>query len=653
MSVNRFIKLGFICFLFCSLFLIFPPMISSVAAAPIDGIDAILVIDTSGSMRSADPERITLEAASLFMDMMETRNSRIAVIQFSGGLHTVMPLTPINEISTRANVRQTVSGFVYQGWTDIGLAMRAAAQMLLDDPVETNSPMILLFTDGRIDLPAGWAGGRTIEASYADAWWALEAVEDFAAIYTIGLNHDGSLNEEFLREMATRSGAQSFIADDAAYLPQIFNEIFASHIRSSITEVAMIIADGETYEDVHIPIPSAFVSEANIIMLSTRPIPSVRLFDPSGREIEFDNETYTLTYANRYSMIKILEPMVGEWLLSVRGVAEDRITVNLIYNYNVTVSLSVTQPDAEEPGMFFNPELPVMVQAGFISALPSSQIQTLFNESVATMFIFDEDLNLAESVEMVSTGSAFALEFMLDPPRNVYISVGVTHEGFDQTTVGSAVLFAPEVIAEAQAREQEQAGQTNDDEQNDPPDVTPAPTPDADPDDIPYEIPPREIQTPSFLIFVLIGVALMLVLAALILRAVSIRRTKNRLYTGHLEIRALLADGNYSALEAPDLSTFAGQMSLMEFLTNSLGGAKADKFSLSGIPVWDIHLTPGMVGNRPVIYVNKKAECHVTDGDGNAIFKKKIMWDDNQQLIFSLPGETPRIEITYRVGEDG
>ncbi|MCL2263159.1 MAG: VWA domain-containing protein, partial [Defluviitaleaceae bacterium] len=392
-----------------------------------DGIDAILIIDTSGSMRTADPERITLEAASLFMDMMETRNSRIGIVGFSGSLHSVMPLTPISDPSTRDRIRQTISGFVYHGWTDIGLAMRAAAEMLLDDPRPENSPMILLFTDGRIDLPDNWTNNRTIEASYADAWWAVDAVGDFAAIYTIGLNHDDGLNEEFLHEIAERTNAKSYIANEADVLPQIFNEIFASHIRSSITEIATIIADGETYSEVLIPIPSLFVAEANIIMLSSRQIPSIRLFDPSGREVPLGDEPYALTYANRYSMIKVLSPMVGDWLLQVRGLPEDRITINLIYNYNVNVSLSVTQPNAESGALFFDPYLPIAVQAGFISTLPSSHFQPLFDESTVELSVYDMQQNRVATFPMVTAGSAFTLDFALAPPQDVRVNVTVTH----------------------------------------------------------------------------------------------------------------------------------------------------------------------------------------------------------------------------------
>ena len=615
------------------------------ATVPIEGIDAILVIDTSGSMRTADPERITLEAASLFMDMMETRNSRIGIIQFSGGLHTIMPLTPIYDITVRNNIRRNISQFMYQGWTDIGMAMRAAAEMLIDDPMPTNSPMIILFTDGRIELPANnFANSRTVDASYEDAWWAVDTVGDFAAIYTIGLNHDGTLNTEFLQEIASRTNARSYIADEADALPQIFNEIFANHIRSSITEVATVVADGETYAEVAIPIPSAFVAEANIIMLSSRPITSVRLFDPSGREVPFDGESYTLTYANRYSMVKVLSPMVGDWLLSVRGLPEDRITINLIYNYNVNVSLHVDQPDADDNGLFFDPMFPITVQAGFISSLPASQIQTLFNESVAEMSVYDMSNNHVATFPMVSTGSAFTLDFQLDPPQDIRINVSVTHPGFEQTTMFYPITFDPEIMAEiaAQAPVESELPEPAEPEQEEMPPTTYEPDP-----------TPEDIKTESSLIFILIGIAFALAIAAIILRAGAIRRTKNKVFTGHLELRALLSDGNYTSLEAPDLSTFAMQITLMEFLSAGLSGAKLDKITQSGIPIWDIHLSPGMQGNKPVINLHRKGEgCHITDGDGGAIFKKKIIWEDGQQLIFSIPGESPRLEITYRAYED-
>ena len=45
----------------------------SIQAAEQDGISAVLVLDTSGSMRGTDKSRVAIEAVKLFIDMMEDR----------------------------------------------------------------------------------------------------------------------------------------------------------------------------------------------------------------------------------------------------------------------------------------------------------------------------------------------------------------------------------------------------------------------------------------------------------------------------------------------------------------------------------------------------------------------------------------------------
>ena len=611
----------------------------TVSAAPItltpsDGIDAILVIDTSGSMRTADPERITLEAASLFMDMMETRNSRIGIVGFSGGLHSVMPLTPINDPAIRDTIRTNISNFVYHGWTDIGLALREAANMLLDDPEPNNSPMILLFTDGRIELNQ-W-GDRTVEESYTDAWWAVDAVGGFAPIYTIGLNYDGSLHIEFLEEIARRTNAASYIADDASELPQIFNEIFASHIRSSITEVATIVL-GDSFTDIFIPIPSPFVSEANIIMLSSQPITNLRLFDPSGREVFFDGDLYTLTYANRYSMIKILNPIMGEWLLSVQGVPEERITVNLIYNYNVDIAFSVNQPD--HTGHLFDPEKPLTVQAGFISPLPGTQIQALFSDAQAELIVYDMSMSPLGTIPMRNTGTSFISYFAPTTPQDVRVSVRVVHPGFEQTTALLTINFDPDLLANLVETPPTPT-----------PTPTPSPTPTPPPTPTPSPVPVDDnLENGTSLVPILLGALGVIAIVAMSFRIYGLNQNKHRVFTGYLEMRAMLEDGNYTALEAPDLSTFAGKLSLMSFLNNTLG-SKAEKIYQANIPIWDIYIQPGNVNDQHVLHlVNSSTGCQITDTDGNILSQKKIIWHNNNQLIFANPDATARLEVTYRV----
>lgn len=629
--------LGFFVFLLVGAATITNTYATPIVIDPSEGIDVILVIDTSGSMRDADPERITLEAAALFMDMMETRHSRIGIVGFSGDVHSVMELSPIYSSTTRSNIRNTVSNFVYHGSTDIGLGLRTAAEMILNDPVQTNSPMILLFTDGRIDLP-DWFD-RTAEVSYYDAWWAVDNVGSFVPIYTIGLNFDDGINIDFLEEIASRTEAQSFIIEDAALLPELFHKIFANHIRSSINEIATVFPDGETFTDVFIPIPSHFVAEANIIMLSSRPITDIRLFDPMGREIVFDDRNYTLTAANRYSMIKIMEPEIGEWLLMVRGLPEDRITINLIYNYTVDVAFSITQQDTV--GAFFDPSVPITVQAGFITMLSPSQIRELFFESVAEVHVFDLDMNPLDIIPMEYNGTAFTAELMPDPPQNVRINISVTHPGFSQTTTTVTISYDPDLLAAL-------AGAP----------IIPPPDPIEEyipelPPEQPIETPPDvvdETDNGNVLIIILIILILILVVLAVFF-LLSKRQAKRHVFSGHLEVRSLLKNGKYTALEAPSLSTFAGKISIAEFLKVSLG-SKANRILEVNVPINGTYIEPVIINKRQMLQLTTDGACHITDSERNVIQQKKYMWEKDLRLVFSLVDAVEKMEITYRINED-
>jgi len=602
---------------------------------PSDGIDAILVIDTSGSMRYADPERITLEAATLFMDMMETTNSRIGIVGFSGALHSVMPLTPINEIGVRNQIRESISQFVYHGWTDIGLALQTAAEMILEPSDTNNSPMILLFTDGRIELPPNQLN-RTVEMSYQDAEWAIESVGSFTPIYTIGLNYDGSVNIDFLQDMAARTGATSSIIYDAALLPQLFNEIFASHIRTSIVEMAVIEPVPDTYAEILIPIESPFVSEANIIMLSNQPITSVRLFDPSGREVVFDNETYTLTSANRFSMLKILTPMMGDWLLLIQGLPDDRITVNLIYNYTVDVAMFVDQPGRNVT--LFDPTLPITVTSELRSNLSDFQMQMLLPDAISELNVFDLSQNLIATIPMQFANGGFITEFVLDDPQNVHVNVRVVHPGFEQSTAFLTISYDPDMLAALLA----------------PPvieddpiiDITPPEITDPIEEDV-IEPTPNDSESTNVATIIII-IAGILVAGVIVVVVLLKLREKKKIFVGHLEIRALLKNGKYTALEAPDLSTFAGRLSLVSFMKDSLG-AKADMILSSNVPIHGTKIEQVMINNRPWLKVTTDGACFISGIDGLPITQRRILWEKDRRLIFTTVNSTTKIEITYRV----
>lgn len=310
---------------------------ASLGAQDEGGVDAVIMIDTSGSMKETDPDRISVDAAKLFIDMMETSGSRAGVVPFSDKLGTVKNLTVMNSVDEKSGIKDEFGNVVYEGDTDIGMAVQRGFQLFGEDQDIENQKMMLLFTDGNIDLP-GENEEQREEAS-------LNAVKDVSAkakeagipIYTIGLNANGKVDQGLLRDIADLTEGRSFVVNSPEDLPGIFNEIFADFVNSNIMSLGEYVTDGVNFTEIPIEIPNDSVLEANIIMLSPYPITEVEMTDPQGSVYRPDGEKLILSQSNQYSMLKVVMPESGKWQLRIKSAKGCKVHVNLFFNYRVSL----------------------------------------------------------------------------------------------------------------------------------------------------------------------------------------------------------------------------------------------------------------------------------------------------------------------------
>ncbi len=178
--------------------------------------------------------------------------------------------------------------------------------------------------------------GRTEAQSDADMKKAIKEANDSGVpIYTIGLNANGKLNEEALAELSDLTGGKSFSTDSADDLPQILSEIFASHQELNVVPVDSFTADGN-YQNVKISVPNANVLEANISIMSSKPV-EAKLVDPAGNAVAIPSDGVLQSRSKSYSLLKLLKPSEGDWTLQVKGVNRDKIDINLIFNYDLSL----------------------------------------------------------------------------------------------------------------------------------------------------------------------------------------------------------------------------------------------------------------------------------------------------------------------------
>ncbi|MCB4792002.1 MAG: VWA domain-containing protein [Elusimicrobia bacterium] len=199
------------------------------------GIDIMLVLDTSSSMQAIDfePDNRLVAAKNVAKDFVLGRKyDRIGIVVFSGLAYTQCPLT-IDHDSVLNFLDQVEIGMTQLDGTAIGSAIATAAIRLKGSPGK--SRVMILLTDGRNNM------GEIDPVTAAQA-----AAASDIKIYTIGSGKPGGalypvddplfgkryvkipeqeLDESTLLKIAEASNGRYFRATDTKSLSHIFKQI--------------------------------------------------------------------------------------------------------------------------------------------------------------------------------------------------------------------------------------------------------------------------------------------------------------------------------------------------------------------------------------------------------------------------------------------
>lgn len=197
-----------------------------------EGIDIVLVLDMSTSMRAEDLKPNRFEAArNVAKDFVDKRNSdRIGLVTFAMQSFTVVP--PTLDYRLLKNLIDDLQMGIIEDGTAIGMGIATAINRLKESSAE--SKIIILLTDGQNNA------GEIDPVTAADL-----AVTYDIKIYTIGAGTRGTapypiqdpifgrryqnvevnIDEEMLNSVAELTGGKYYRATDSEQLEQIYAEI--------------------------------------------------------------------------------------------------------------------------------------------------------------------------------------------------------------------------------------------------------------------------------------------------------------------------------------------------------------------------------------------------------------------------------------------
>jgi|SaaInlLV_10m_DNA_2_1039722.scaffolds.fasta_scaffold00046_3 Ca-activated chloride channel homolog len=199
----------------------------------VDGIDIVIALDVSGSMRIFDDvkdRRARIEVAKMeVLRFIEKRMyDPIGIVIFGADAVSRCPLT-LDKNVLKEIVSEVKLGIINYEGTALGTGMATAINRLRNS--KSKSKIIILLTDGRPE------GQDKISPELATDL----AIKFGIKIYTIGVgNKNGgyivgsfgfveqipdSIDEQLLKKIAYDTGGQFFRANNAAQMRQIYNTI--------------------------------------------------------------------------------------------------------------------------------------------------------------------------------------------------------------------------------------------------------------------------------------------------------------------------------------------------------------------------------------------------------------------------------------------
>jgi Ca-activated chloride channel family protein len=198
------------------------------------GIDIVIAVDISSSMLAQDLKPNRLEAlktvASQFIN--DRINDRIGLVIYAGESYTKTPVTSDKNVVIKSLSDITFDGVIEDG-TAIGMGLATSVNRLKES--KAKSKVIILLTDGVNN--SGFIDPSTaadLAANFEIKTYTIGLGTNGNARAPVALNPNGSfrfgmtkveIDEELLKNVASKTGGLYFRATDNKKLEEIYSEI--------------------------------------------------------------------------------------------------------------------------------------------------------------------------------------------------------------------------------------------------------------------------------------------------------------------------------------------------------------------------------------------------------------------------------------------
>lgn len=267
-----------------------------------DKVDAVLVIDASGSMRLTDPQKLRYEGAELFANLLNV-GDRLGIVAFDDTARVLRPLTDFNT-NQKAEIRGAIESAGDAGeFTNILSGISEAISMIRASPRSDASPLIVLLSDGKMESSKGDAEGLTTELLERTA---PELRQEGIKVYTLAFSD--LVDKDLLSQLAATTGAVNWFTPDASKIHESYADLFLAVKKPQV--VPLTKKGFKIDKD---------VSEATFYIDRTSATSDdIYLISPLGQHISINSLPSGARWfqGQKFDVVTLIKPQAGDWQIS-------------------------------------------------------------------------------------------------------------------------------------------------------------------------------------------------------------------------------------------------------------------------------------------------------------------------------------------------
>lgn len=335
------LKLALLCLMLASC----PIFVHAQSEQERSNIDAVLILDASGSMRLTDPVRLRDQGARILIDSLNV-NDRLSLVEFAEQAKEIRPLTGLdNREELKADLAKVGDSGEY---TDLLAGLTLARQILSRDGRADAQKLVFLISDGKMDPQPDVA---SIDAQtgklFSDELPAFKGQN--ITIHTVAFSD--LVDQKLLSDIAVLSGGMSIYSPNADGLKTAFSslakavsEIKPSQDTLQYNPPPTLVAGKESRV-----FTVDFGVEEATFYVNRGASSGISITTPTGETFDLLSApaNYRWFRGDDFDVVTVTQPAPGDW--SVGGIQSKENFATVLTNLKLVVALPPNGITAEQP----------------------------------------------------------------------------------------------------------------------------------------------------------------------------------------------------------------------------------------------------------------------------------------------------------------